>query len=97
MKPEETLAKNLAYMVFKKINGQKDKNVKKIVFCIEGNLILDKECLRKNLKECMQNTNCEKANIEFLYKYEIGSEQENVKQNIYLHEIVFEKASSESS
>lgn len=63
---EHTLAKNLGYLIFKEIEKNKPKRVKKIIFIIGGASGIEKEFLEHSFKEhIFKNTICEKTELVF--------------------------------
>ncbi|MFN3551089.1 MAG: hydrogenase maturation nickel metallochaperone HypA [Endomicrobiia bacterium] len=63
---EHTLAKNLGYLIFKKIKENKPKKIKKIVFIIGEASGVEKEFLEHSFKEhIFKNTICEQAELVF--------------------------------
>lgn len=92
MKNEERLAKDLCYIFFKKLKEYKsNKNVKRIVFCIEAeDLKIEIPLLKEAFKKCILNTPYSSAKVEFLYKYSINFSKVNNEKSIYLERIEFE-------
>lgn len=66
---EYSIAKNLAYIIFKEINDKKPKIVNKIIFVIGKASGIDKEFLEHSFKEhIFKNTICENAQLEFVFE-----------------------------
>jgi len=66
---EYTLARNLAYLIFKEINEKKPKKINKIVFIMGKASGVDKEFLEHSFKEhIFKNTICEQAELEFVFE-----------------------------
>ncbi len=63
---EYSIAKDIGYVIFKKINEEKPKKVNKIVISVGEAAGVDKEFLLHSLKEhIFKNTICENAEIAF--------------------------------
>lgn len=63
---EYTIAKNLAYLIFKEIKEKKTKKIKKIVFVVGEASGVDCDFLEHSLKEhIFKNTICEDAKLIF--------------------------------
>lgn len=72
---EAMLAKNLAYLLFKKANKEtKNKKIKRVIFYIDKDYDIDKKFLEGYFKLCIENTKFENTEIKFLYGYSIGTE-----------------------
>ncbi len=66
---EYSLAKNLAYLIFKEIDKRKPKKVNKIVFVIGKATNVDKEFLEHSFKEhIFKETICENAELKFVFE-----------------------------
>lgn len=93
MKKEERLAKDLCYIFLKRIKEiQTTKNVKRILFCIEGeDFKVDIPTLKNLLKKCISNTPYQSAEVEVLYKYNLGVPITRETEGIYLERIEFEE------
>ncbi|MCS7231928.1 MAG: hypothetical protein RMJ67_07320 [Elusimicrobiota bacterium] len=87
MKQEDRIAKDLTYIFFKNLDNKKDKKVKKVVFCIEGNLNVDRYYLKDAFRKCVLNTPYEDIDVEFLYKYSVDFSENNPTYGISLHSI----------
>ncbi len=69
---EAMLAKDLAYLLFKKAKGTKNKKIKRVIFYIDKDYDIDKKLLEGYFKLCIENTKFENTEIKFLYGYTIG-------------------------